>query len=188
MLIFLEGTDKSGKSTFARKWADQTGYALITFSYQKELEDYGTQMGDFGLGYYTSLLLVYYALRRDMIITRSPLTEYAYAFLFDRPDPFEKVKWWVHQLPKDHLFIFLDIPHSVYLHRAQESKIPDTRSLADPFVFDQTQWNYFQIIDRMTIEGLNSLFIEGTLSFKEQYDKICDYIMNGENYEKTRRQ
>ena len=112
MNIILEGTDCSGKSTFAQMLSEKTDYEVIQGSSFKI-----SNLGADGMFEYTMELLE----RKDVIIDRIFYSNLVYGKLFNYPmmttKQYDKL---VNKLNRNSLFIYLHAPISVLKSRMEK--------------------------------------------------------------------
>jgi len=174
VLLFVEGPDKAGKSTFIKNLVEDFDFVPFTMPYPKDLATQ-VDLSHYFLGANTFLLEIYKSLDRvsafDMVVHRSLVSEYAYGPEFGRQLGIVELCWWLKQWPKDTAFVWIDISHDVYLKRLRNAPA-DQLSLRDEEVWGRIIWRYQCARGIIQQEGKCSLFVDGTANFETQFESI----------------
>lgn len=130
MLLYLEGLDRTGKTTFGTRLAMEQGWPYL----QRRYPAPGLLRGltaDYFLGGHVYTLHAYAAFQRadptaTLIVDRSLVSEYAFADVYGRGLTEEKMDFWLRMLPKAARFLLFVVPYEIYVerHSQGEGQVP----------------------------------------------------------------
>jgi thymidylate kinase len=176
MLLFIEGPDKAGKTTFIRGLQEEYGFASFYMPYPESLGDEiaPIEIGDYFLGANTFLLEMYRALHNrkiDLAVHRGYISEYVYGAFFERKQYRSKLEWWIRQWPEDTAVIFLSIDHDQYLRRSGGG-LPDTIPFDDEAKWNTMMERYQRALAIVTGMGKKTVLVRGDIPFASQFNQV----------------
>lgn len=179
MLLFIEGVDRAGKSTFIKGLEDTFGFTPFALRYPGTCVPIG--MSDYFLGANTFLLEMYKVMQGhqpfNLAVHRGFLSEYVYSPLFGREVRRDHIQLWLDQWPDDAALIHLTISHDDYLRRATDD---DTISLASDAHWRLVVSRYQHVLAFANRKGKTVISVSGAIPFKEQMRIIVTYLPKGE--------
>jgi thymidylate kinase len=172
MLVFVEGIDKAGKSTFIRNFSTLTSIPI----YRKlppadlELSEHHSFFKGIGFG----LVELHEIFNFDAIIDRSFISDWVYTNKYKITKNFPIwAEWELRQLSKENFIIYIDISENVFLERIL--KHPDIYMESSEYNTHQELYStYFQktTLPIASIRG-DVPFDEQIYSFKEWLTQSC---------------
>lgn len=168
MLIFIEGIDKAGKSTFIKNFAELTSIK----SYRKippELEISDHHNFFKGIGF--ALVELHEMYKFDAIIDRSFISDWVYTNKYGLQKNFSVWKEWEsRQKSKENFIIFVEIDEHIFSERISQD--PDIYMKHDEFHLHQRLYiSYFQQT------SLPYVSIRGDIPFDEQLVTIKKWLL-----------
>ncbi len=175
-LIYLEGVDKSGKSTFLTSWARKyPHWIVLRWSYPDNIPD-GVDHTSLFLGgnlYTTRFYSDLYARDKstNILVYRCLLSEYAYASLYHRKVPLNLVQWWIDQQLRQHTIVAMfGVDHWTYLKRSERH--PDRVPLTRIGAFRSVVARYEKIMQLLEPSWVVTTRIDGTWPFEKQEEAL----------------
>src|SRR5713101_2136845 len=123
MILYIDGLDKTGKTTLAMAWCREHHAAHIHVPYPTDVPP--LHVGDFFLGTSMGVIAAYRGAGVDFVVNRSFISELVYGPLLGRGYDITKAQWWAKQVPEDAYFVYVILPYVDYLDRVDHSKEED---------------------------------------------------------------
>jgi thymidylate kinase len=171
MLVFVEGIDKAGKSTFIRNFSNLTSIPAYRKSPPADLELSEHHSFFKGIGF--GLVELHEIFNFDAIIDRSFISDWVYTNKYKAKDFSIWAEWELRQLSKENFIIYIDISENVFLERIR--KHPDIYMESSEYQTHQDLYStYFQktTLPNISIRG-DLPFDEQIYSFKEWLTQSC---------------
>ncbi len=169
MLIFVEGIDKAGKSTFIRGLSELTQLPVYRKKPPVGLSEEDSHNFFKGVGY--ALVELHNLLRFDAIIDRSFISDWVY---INRNEHKKNISIWLdwearQNIPIETLIVYLTIPNETFAERMIAS--PDKyMTLGD---YDRYTELYNEYLQQTT---LPYAILEGHIPFEHQYHNLCKWV------------